>query len=337
MMNCAKCLLELPQGGELDFTLCSKCGKGCHFDCSTVSDSSWRSMGTTRRSTWICDACRNAKSEKLKLTLPLGGSQDLTGAPNSPVNPPADYADMLDKKFTALETKLLGAFSKSEKAVVEKMGEFEKTLDFYGDKVDEANKTVKAVEQKLILMERRLEKSESENKELKTRLRLMEVQLNEVEQRQYNDKIEISGNIVNKNTDPKKFTEEVLNKAGYNPADNVEFRAQTVVKTFKVGETVNEKGCITVQFRSQHVRNEVLGKIKQQKVFGKLGSGPQSGPVFINESLSPYYKKLLFEVGRLKRDKNFAFVWVKDGKILLKKTQQSNVQRISCMEDLAKL
>lgn len=336
-MNCAKCSLELPNEGELDFVLCSKCEKGCHFDCSSVIESSWRSMGASRRSTWSCEACRSSKSSKSNPSI--GKSQDsvVSGAMNSQGMTPEEYADMLDQKFAAQEVKLMGAFSNSEKVVVKKLGDFEKTLDFYGDKLDQAAKSVKAVEQKVVLMEKKLEKSESENKELKTRLRLMEIQMNEIEQKQHNDKIEITGKLVNKNTDAKELTKEILDKAGYIPSDNIEFKAQTVVKTTKVGNSINEKCSVIVQFRSQIARNEILDKIKKQKVFSKLGSGSNSGPVFINESLSPYYKKLLFEVSRLKREKNFAFVWVRDGKILLKKTQESNIQRISCMEDLAKL
>lgn len=339
-MNCAKCMLDLPQGGELDFTLCAKCKKGCHFDCSTVSDSSWRSMGATRRAAWICDSCRNAKAEKLKVDLtPKGNVEELDATPRTPGGDNTmDISGILTKKFAEFEKKMMSAFSGSEKTVVSKLTEFETTLNFYGDKVDEASKSVKAVEQKLIMMEKRLEKSENENKELKTRLRNMEIQLNEVEQNHYNDKIEITSGTVNKNTDPKKLTETILEKAGYTPSQ-IEFRAQAVVKTFKVGDTVQEKTSVIVQFRSQSARNEIFSKIKQEKVFSKLDSVTQSGraPIFINECLSPYYKKLLFEVSRLKKDKGYAFVWVKDGKILLKKTQQSNVLKITCMDDLAKL
>ncbi|KAI5719838.1 hypothetical protein M8J76_015710 [Diaphorina citri] len=101
--------------------------------------------------------------------------------------------DVMVKKLEDMEKKLTNSYKDSEKKVSKKLEDFEATLSFYGDKIDEATKSVKAMEQKLVLMENRLDKSERENKELKTRLRNMEIQMNEIAQKQYNNQMEISG------------------------------------------------------------------------------------------------------------------------------------------------
>ncbi|KAI5702057.1 hypothetical protein M8J75_016177 [Diaphorina citri] len=182
-------------------------------------------------------------------------------------------------------------------------------------------------------MERRLEKSESENKELRTRLRGMEIQIQETAQKEFSCMMEISG-IKNKEVDAKIVTGKVLEKAGFSPAA-VKTKVEKITKA--VGESKVEKTVISVRFESQEVRNEVLSKIKKDKVYANLPINSDGTFIQINESLSPYYKKLFFEARRVKIEKKYSFLWIKDGKILLKKTEQAKTMRISCMDDLGKL
>ncbi|KAI5719556.1 hypothetical protein M8J76_011833 [Diaphorina citri] len=125
--------------------------------------------------------------------------------------------DVMVKKLEDMEKKLTNSYKDSEKKVSKKLEDFEATLSFYGDKIDEATKSVKAMEQKLVLMENRLDKSERENKELKTRLRNMEIQMNEIAQKQYNNQMEISG-VKDKNINAEIAVSKVLEKTGYKAA-----------------------------------------------------------------------------------------------------------------------
>lgn len=72
-----------------------------------------------------------------------------------------------------------------------KLADFKVSLNYHGDQVDEATKTVKALDQKLILLEKRLDKSEAENKELRTRLRNVEIQMNDLAQKEFSNQLEI--------------------------------------------------------------------------------------------------------------------------------------------------
>lgn len=158
--------------------------------------------------------------------------------------------------------------------------------------------------------------------------------MQETAQKEYNNKIEISG-LVSKNLDSNGTVSKILELAGCNP---VEFQTKTEVVT-RMGENRQEKVSLLVQFESQDKRNVVLSKIKKDRIYTKLNDVIQNGtvPIFINEALSPYYKKLLFEATRVKRDKKYAFLWVKDGKILLKKTADSSTLRLTCLDDLSKI
>uniref|UniRef100_A0A8D8U173 PHD-type domain-containing protein n=1 Tax=Cacopsylla melanoneura TaxID=428564 RepID=A0A8D8U173_9HEMI len=306
--DCGECSMELPVDG--DFASCSQCKKGYHFDCTTISESSWRSYGAERRKGWKCAYCSD-KNRKIRSTQATKAGDG------------GDRWDEVFKRFDDFETK-----------IDKKLKDFEDNLNFYGEKVEMAAKTMKELEQKLVMMEKRLEKTEGENKELKTRVRSMEIQMNELDQKDYNNKIEITG-IKNVNVNVTTVVETIFEKAGITSGE-IQHREEKVTKG---SESSAAKTSIVVHFKSQDERNKALGKMKTQKVYMKLGSSvnQDSSYVFINEALCPAYKKLFYEVNRVKKDKRLAFLWVKDGKILLKKTENSSVLKISCGEDLGKI
>ncbi|KAL1446696.1 hypothetical protein WDU94_005602 [Cyamophila willieti] len=155
--------------------------------------------------------------------------------------------------------------------------------------------------------------------------------MNELDQRDYNNKIEITG-IKNANVNATTVVETIFEKAGITSGE-IQHKEEKVTK---VSENSAAKTSIVVHFQSRDERNKALGKIKTGKVYMKLGNSvnQDSSNVFINEALCPAYKKLFFEANRVKKDKRLAFLWIKDGKILLKKTEGSSVLRISCGEDL---
>ncbi|KAI5705604.1 hypothetical protein M8J75_000204 [Diaphorina citri] len=188
-------------------------------------------MGATRRSEWICLRCRKT-------------------------NPPADgnISDEDEEEETGQDVgKMLKEMAKKwdgfEKKVSKKLDDFEANLNFYGEKVEQSCTTLKNLEQKLIAMEKRIDKTETENRELKTRLRTLEIQIQENTQKDFMNMMEISG-IQNKEADPKVVTNIILEKAGYQP-NEIKTKVEKVTK--KVGEDKKEKTVITVKFESQEV------------------------------------------------------------------------------------
>lgn len=336
MNNCNACGEPMPSDG--DGVACSVCQDVLHFECSTLKASSWRTMGPTRRATWRCAKCYMAsKGKKTGGSDPTGGSDLEDDNDSEPEAVPVDMQQMMDmmgKRLGVMEEKMEKMFTAADSKATKKFEEFITSLNYYGEKVDDATNTVKSMEQKLIMMEKRIEKSENENKELKTRLRNMEKQLNELGQKEFSSKIEISG-IKDSSINQDEVVKKILQKI--DDSGVIQFRAHKTV--FKVGEEKTEKTSILVAFQSNEIRNKVLSQIKEKKIYQKLeGILPNAGEsVFINEALSPYYKKLLFEASRVKKDKKFAYLWVKDGRLLLKKTEQGNILRLECMDDLGKL
>lgn len=74
MTLCDHCKEGLPLAG--DFVIGPLCHRKLHFDCTTVTGRSWRSMGAKRES-WECQFCRNT-SENLGTTPSESSSRSLT-------------------------------------------------------------------------------------------------------------------------------------------------------------------------------------------------------------------------------------------------------------------
>jgi len=61
-------------------------------------------------------------------------------------------------------------------------------------------------------------------------------------------------------------------------------------------------------------------------------------PIYINEHLTQYWKKLLSDAKKEGRPKDYKLVWYKEGKLLAKKNMADrNVVRIVSRADLVKL
>ena len=90
----------------------------------------------------------------------------------------------------------------------------------------------------------------------------------------------------------------------------------------------------TVKFISRKTKFNILTakKAEQNKNF-KF----RNNDVFINEHLSPTNRSLFAAANGKKRQLGYKFCWTKGGKILMRKTEESDVISIKCQSDLNNL
>lgn len=88
----------------------------------------------------------------------------------------------------------------------------------------------------------------------------MEIHINKISQREFNDKIEISG-IINKNVDPAKTARKILELVNLNPVE-VPTKASLVTR---MEENRQEKTSMLIKFDSKEVKNKIFEKIKKRE------------------------------------------------------------------------
>ncbi|XP_039279166.1 uncharacterized protein LOC120350345 [Nilaparvata lugens] len=116
---------------------------------------------------------------------------------------------------------------------------------------------------------------------------------------------------------------------------NVDFKKEDLSIVHRM-PTAKGSSSIVAKFSSRSKKIEWIAAARKMKgikstdICNKL---PRSD-VYVNEHLSPYYKRLLGKAKSLKINKKLTFVWVRDCKIFVKKSEHSRTKRIMNEEDL---
>ena len=63
----------------------------------------------------------------------------------------------------------------------------------------------------------------------------------------------------------------------------------------------------------------------------------EQNKIFINENLTPDRRKLFYLTRQKKDEKDYKFAWIRNGLIFLRKTENSEVIKVTCMDDLDEL
>ncbi|XP_039297926.1 uncharacterized protein LOC120354626 [Nilaparvata lugens] len=93
---------------------------------------------------------------------------------------------------------------------------------------------------------------------------------------------------------------------------------------------------IIVKFTSRRKKAAWLAaaKLKKGIKLKEICNSPTDNQVYINEHLSPFFKRLFGKAKELRNKKKLMFVWIKDCKIFVKESKKSRTTRITCDEDL---
>lgn len=98
---------------------------------------------------------------------------------------------------------------------------------------------------------------------------------------------------------------------------------------------------VVVKFHSRAARDKMLKAAKKQRLntfhLGFNSSEEKSSPVYVNEHLCPAKKVLLGHALKAKKEKGWKYAWVIEGKILMRKTDNSHVLQVTRMADLAQV
>ncbi|KAI5718045.1 hypothetical protein M8J77_000818 [Diaphorina citri] len=335
-MECTDCNGKLPKNGN--YVHCHACGGDYHYTCTSLSEKSYKSMSKPKKLEWKCLECRKINASQMSTK---SSTRKKSESENSDCE--SDISDFLARRtrkskvhdnekvsdksmeqlFEQFENRLWKKMSK-------KLSDIEEFMGFASSKIDDFSKLMKDIQKKQVTMEVAQEKLRQENMELKSKCKALEIGLNENAQLFNRNKLEIT-NIPTTVTNPNEVVAKVLEKVNGEKIDEKSYG--TEVRKYE--NQVN----VVVQFESVVQRDKIVKKKRAERTV-KLGDAINTADdqiIYINESLTPYYAKLYGEAKKIKKEKKYAFIWIRDGKILLKKTEQSRPMRLMAMEDLGKL
>lgn len=214
-----------------------------------------------------------------------------------------------------------------------------RSMTFVSNGLDEANKRLEAS-----LIENKLLRNENETLRLKVisiERDLTSCQADLVKSEQYsrNRNLEIK-NVKEK---PNECLSDILSKIGKEIDEPISVADVDVCH--RVSTKDKTKRNIVVQFVRRDKRDKVLEKARKTKLTNtKLGLPTESSldsstdePIYINEHLCQFMKRLLGMAVARKREAGWKFAWVKNGNIFARRDEKSQVAAIKRESDLGKI
>lgn len=286
---------------------CNDCKREFHASCLGMSKADVDCIKTDDL-VWRCKNCAATRRKSMRfesqgcegnLTL-----EDVMSAINELKGEQKKYEADVNKSFEHLHEKLV----ESHNALLEESRKNEKYFTL-------------------------IEEILSENKALKEKVNKLENRLEDLEQYSRTNALEIHGVPQEANENVIEIVKEVGRALDITIADNM------IDACHRLGKRQNNSSPgIIVKFVRRFDKEEFLRKrrVKRNLNLNHIHRTGES-PIYVNESLSPERRKLLALARAAKREKGYTFLWVRNGKIFLRKKEGTPVIIVTRQEDLSKL
>lgn len=326
MSNCDGCNQLISVTDKLT---CASCSGSFHCSCVGITKVNYSKLSTRNKAAWKCPECRSRT--KIREDTPVKSNDVIENDDILPLTP-----DKLETRLTQLETSLINKL-KTEiatliqcqlKAVldpirkeIERLPGLTKSIEFMSNKFDEINTEVSLLrsESKKILTEN--ENLQNEIKNLNFRLSLMEQQARDCNlDLQYLSE-NSNENLVTVVTQLAKVVSCPLQK------DDI----RSCSRVAKSNRESTRPRSVIIKLASPRIRDNILATCwKYNKAHesnklnnNDLGIGGEKKPIFISEHLSLANRALHFQARIFREEHQFKYLWIRNGKVLLKKDDHS--------------
>lgn len=288
-------------------TSCCDCEKDHHGACVKLSKADIEYL-TTAGIVWRCDPCSEARRRSMSF-----------------------QAEASEGKLTLEDVlKAIQELSSDHKNTVK---EFNRSYEVLHEKLDENTVALKEQTEKVMLYLERIDCLTAENRALKEKIVLLEDRLDESEQYSRRNCVEIQGVPV-KNNDVVQTVKDVGKALG------MEIQDAMIDACHTLGKKHNSKDPpgIIVKFVRRMDADAMLTKKRAKRDFSTRHLDlPSDNPVYVNESLTPARRRLLAMAREERRKHGYKWLWVRGGKIFLRKEDNGPVTIVKCQADLGKI
>lgn len=288
MKSCANCNSQFNDGVQ-----CSSCNKLLDFSCASVTEVTWRKLGADRRAQWKCSACKSTP------TLP------------SP-QPPASL-DIVLSEIREMKQQLssLPTLVNDIRSIKDELAEVKKSCDLSCGRLDDFDAKLVELEAKTS----ELEKLQDTVSSLQAELASTKFELSSSDLRSRLNNVEIKGVPLKKDENLFTIVDAICRKINYNCAKTqINYVSRVPI------HNSNEK-LVIVSFLNRYIKEDFIAAARAVRDLSTSDIGFQGSPqrVYVNDHLSVEYKKLLSKTKIIAKEKNYEFVWVKHGKIHVRK------------------
>lgn len=266
--------------------------------------------------------------------LPQGINADVladSGITWKCVNCSSAKADKADPMLNELLQKM-DVMSKNVLDMKNNHADIIKSLQFYGDKIDEFSKKIEKVD----AMAKSVDVVTNDISLLKTECSHLRSELEQMHQQARMNNIEICGIPERKGENVisiVKKVSEIINC----PVENLEILETHRVTRFPASDdnqNSNAHKNIVVKFSTRDMKNKFMQAVKGKKDKGLFineinSNWGENERFYINEHLTPYFKLLYKKTRQFCITNKYKYCWVKDTKIFVKKSDNNRAIHIT--------
>ncbi|XP_063373051.1 uncharacterized protein LOC134661078 [Cydia amplana] len=324
-MKCKTCSETVIDGVD-----CGSCRGQFHFGCIGIVETAYRKMNMDRRAGIRCQKCRAGpdNSQDISTILEeLRGFRAEFGAARSDIERISNSVDSLNAKWNEMESR----FSSLEDRVIA---------------LESSAKVVSKLQSELATSSQTIHNLQNE-----LHVRDQNARINNVE---------ISGIPYKKGENLLMILDTIYKKVGVhleaNEVDSIHRVRRFVsrntgqVDTNSEGDAAGERSvgsnateprppAIIVKFTRRLCKDQLLAAVRARRGLTTTDIGTE-GParaIFISDHLTPANKLLLKRARERKAELQYAYLWTRDCKILMRKTDTSKIVAINNDSDLLKL
>lgn len=235
----------------------------------------------------------------------------------------------LDNKITSITASMKNLSSEHNKLKTE-LSKVTESVNFLSNSHDDWKSKVSSMTKDVI----ELKKTKSELTECKSQLMVLQKEHNLQQQRDRLNNLEISGIPINKNEVLSEYLKQICCQLG------VQLAADDIIHIHRVPTRLpNRPKNIIVKLQSQLVKDRIISAIRKNKglTTSDIGLPGDGQRIYINEHLIPYYKKLYKQAREAATQFGYAYVWIRNGKIFMRKNDTSPSIIITDYVDLNKV
>lgn len=315
--------------------ICIGCNNSFHANgsCSDISKSQLSVMKSMPGTGWTCGTCRMEAHSGVRSppdtrhspSFPSGRSLELPGAGGDDADPFVDDRDIGDASqplTAAIIKSLVGEVKSLRSAVIfcsDKISDFESKLVKFTEVVSKVNKL------------------EKENEILKKQMSELDARINNIEQFSRSNNVEIQ-NV------PEKSSEnlyQVLDRIGSFINMPIEKSMIDHITRVPTRETNRAKN-IVVRFVSKTTKDNFISSFRKRRIdSGEVAAGLSipnvSDRVYVNDHLTLHNKILYKQTRSIAKEKGYKFAWVQNGKVLVRKDDNSRILQVASDADLQRL
>ncbi|XP_046666370.1 uncharacterized protein LOC124358119 [Homalodisca vitripennis] len=171
----------------------------------------------------------------------------------------------------------------------------------------------------------------TENSQLKKKVKELETRLEDIEQYSRSNCIEIQGIPLEPAENVLNIVKDVGRALDFDISDTM----VDACHRLGVQKTGDKPPGIIVKFVRRMDKESFIQRRRVKTTLSTRHIGRKDDcPIYVNESLSPARRRLHALARKFQREKNYKFLWVRNGKIFMRKEDKAPVKVISSEEDL---